>query len=175
MKTQFLKIERTAAFVLITWLLAATRCFAQDFAGIGIALNKENGGFVVKQVLPGGPAALSGKIQANDRIVAIAQEDKPAVKTEGLEIGKVIQMIRGPKGTAIHLTLVAGQGENTDPRVVSLVRSEIKNLSAGTTAPGAFEPGKAAPEIEGEDMDGKKFKLSDYRGKAVMLDFWGDW
>lgn len=35
--------------------------------------------------------------------------------------------------------------------------------------------GKVVPEIEGEDMDGKKFKLSDYRGKVVMLDFWGHW
>jgi hypothetical protein len=35
--------------------------------------------------------------------------------------------------------------------------------------------GKLAPEIEGEDVDGKKFKLSDYRGKVVVLDFWGHW
>jgi tetratricopeptide (TPR) repeat protein len=35
--------------------------------------------------------------------------------------------------------------------------------------------GKTAPEIEGEDIDGKKFKLSDYRGKVVVLDFWGNW
>lgn len=35
--------------------------------------------------------------------------------------------------------------------------------------------GKVAPEIDGEDIDGKKFKLSDYRGKVVMIDFWGHW
>ena len=35
--------------------------------------------------------------------------------------------------------------------------------------------GKKAPEIQGEDIDGKKFKLSDYRGKVVVLDFWGNW
>lgn len=35
--------------------------------------------------------------------------------------------------------------------------------------------GKVAPDIEGEDVDGESFKLSDYRGKVVMLDFWGDW
>jgi hypothetical protein len=39
---------------------------------------------------------------------------------------------------------------------------EIRNLSVG----------KEAPDIEGEDQDGKRFKLSDYRGKAVLLDFW---
>jgi hypothetical protein len=35
--------------------------------------------------------------------------------------------------------------------------------------------GKPAPEIEGEDADGKQFKLSDYKGKVVLLDFWGNW
>ncbi|MHB8520806.1 MAG: peroxiredoxin family protein [Limisphaerales bacterium] len=35
--------------------------------------------------------------------------------------------------------------------------------------------GKPAPEIEGQDVDGGRFKLSDYRGKVVMVDFWGDW
>jgi hypothetical protein len=35
--------------------------------------------------------------------------------------------------------------------------------------------GKEVPDIEGEDIDGKKFKLSDYRGKVVVLDFWGNW
>jgi len=35
--------------------------------------------------------------------------------------------------------------------------------------------GKVAPEIEGADLDGVAFKLSDYRGKVVVLDFWGDW
>jgi AhpC/TSA family protein len=32
--------------------------------------------------------------------------------------------------------------------------------------------GKEAPDIEGEDQDGKRFKLSDYRGKVVLLDIW---
>lgn len=35
--------------------------------------------------------------------------------------------------------------------------------------------GQPAPEIEGIDHNGKPMKLSDYRGKVVLLDFWGDW
>jgi thiol-disulfide isomerase/thioredoxin len=35
--------------------------------------------------------------------------------------------------------------------------------------------GKAAPELEGEDMDGRKLRLSDYRGKVVALVFWATW
>ncbi len=35
--------------------------------------------------------------------------------------------------------------------------------------------GQPAPEIVGEDLTGVAFKLSDYRGKVVVLDFWGHW
>ncbi|MBL8901438.1 MAG: redoxin domain-containing protein [Planctomycetes bacterium] len=35
--------------------------------------------------------------------------------------------------------------------------------------------GMTAPDIEANDLDGVAFKLSDYRGKVVVLDFWGDW
>jgi hypothetical protein len=35
--------------------------------------------------------------------------------------------------------------------------------------------GKVAPDIEGSDLDEVEFKLSDYRGKVVVIDFWGDW
>ena len=35
--------------------------------------------------------------------------------------------------------------------------------------------GDTAPEIDGEDLDSQRFKLSDYRGKVVLLDFWGHW
>jgi hypothetical protein len=35
--------------------------------------------------------------------------------------------------------------------------------------------GQPAPEIVGEDIDGAPFKLSDFRGRVVVLNFWGDW
>jgi hypothetical protein len=35
--------------------------------------------------------------------------------------------------------------------------------------------GKPAPEIAGDDLDSKAFKLSDYKGKVILLDFWGFW
>jgi hypothetical protein len=35
--------------------------------------------------------------------------------------------------------------------------------------------GMVAPDFECTDADGVKFKLSDYRGKVVVVDFWGDW
>jgi hypothetical protein len=42
---------------------------------------------------------------------------------------------------------------------------EMRNLAIG----------QVAPDIEGQDVDGKKFKLSEYAGKVRVIDFWGDW
>lgn len=43
--------------------------------------------------------------------------------------------------------------------------NELRNLAVG----------KVAPEIEGEDIDGKPMRLSDHRGKVVVLTFWATW
>lgn len=61
---------------------------------------------------------------------------------------------------------------------------DVKDFRGGTLADAAkkmldeirhYGIGKTVPEAQGEDTDGKKFKLSDYRGKVVLLDFWGNW
>jgi len=39
----------------------------------------------------------------------------------------------------------------------------------------AFAPGSVAPDFTAQDQDGKTFKLSEYRGKVVVVDFWGFW
>jgi len=48
-------------------------------------------------------------------------------------------------------------------------------LQAASGAKGGFEVGSIAPEISGKDLDGKPMKLSEFRGKVVVLDFWGFW
>lgn len=175
MKISLRKTRVVAAIALSFSFVLGERGLSQEMSGIGVALQAEEGRFVVKQVLAGGPAAASGQIKPGDRIVAIAQDDKPAVPTEGLPIAKAVQMLRGPKGTVVQLTIATGEGEEAAQRIVTLVRGELKLLRPAPAAAVAFEPGKAAPEIEGEDVEGKRFKLSDYRGKVVLLDFWGDW
>ena len=45
----------------------------------------------------------------------------------------------------------------------------LAELARGTTI------GRVALEIAGEDIDGVPFRLSDYLGKVVVLDFWGHW
>ena len=48
-------------------------------------------------------------------------------------------------------------------------------LHAADSTKTGFEIGNAAPEITGNDLEGKPMKLSEFRGKVVVLDFWGFW
>ncbi len=57
--------------------------------------------------------------------------------------------------------------------IVVLVGASLAAWYRFGTGKGAV--GRAAPEIVGTDLDGRPMKLSDFRGKVVMLDFWGDW
>lgn len=41
--------------------------------------------------------------------------------------------------------------------------------------PARLAIGEVAPDIEALDLFDVPFKLSDYRGKIVVIDFWGDW
>ncbi|MCA8975108.1 MAG: redoxin domain-containing protein [Planctomycetes bacterium] len=64
------------------------------------------------------------------------------------------------------LESVAGVTEDADLRAEAEdALFEVRHLQVGCEA----------PDIAGKDVDGVEFKLSDYRGKAVLLDFWGFW
>jgi hypothetical protein len=63
-----------------------------------------------------------------------------------------------------------GGGASTANKPVPGGTSEV--VSEKSPAPAI---GDLAPEIEGSDLNDVAFKLSDYKGKVVVLDFWGDW
>lgn len=53
--------------------------------------------------------------------------------------------------------------------------SEYAQAHLSPHAPADLAIGATAPEIGGRDLDGNPLRLSDLRGKVVVLDFWGDW
>ncbi len=97
-----------------------------SLTGIGAELLSEDGYCTIRRLLPGGPAQKSKKIKEKDRIVAVAQGDKPPVDVVDMNLTKVVQMIRGPKGTEVRLTIRPEGGAVSDSKVIALVRDEIK-------------------------------------------------
>jgi carboxyl-terminal processing protease len=95
--------------------------------GIGAVLQSEEGYVKVSEVMPGGPAALDGRIHDGDWIVAVGPEGGELVDIINMPLRKVVRMIRGEKGTKVQLGIIGG-GKSLGgvPEVIVLTRDEIK-------------------------------------------------
>ena len=114
--------------------------------GIGALLQQEED-YVKIVELHNGPAKKSQKIKPGDRIVAVAQGDAEPVEVIGEKLQKVVEMIRGDKGTEVRLTMIPKEAtDETERKVVSLVRDEIK--------------------LEGNEAKGRIYEQTDASGKT---------
>lgn len=96
-----------------------------SLVGIGAVLQSEDGYAKIKDLVPGGPAKMEGSLKINDRIAAVAQGEKEFVDTIGMRLDKVVEMIRGKKGTKVRLQVIPA----TDPaqrKIVQIMREEVK-------------------------------------------------
>ena len=94
--------------------------------GIGASLENEDGYCKVRELLPGGPAARGGQLKPGDRIVAVAQAGKEPVDIVNMPLSRTVELIRGPKGSTVTLTVIpAGSAIGSPTKTTSLVRDEI--------------------------------------------------
>ena len=96
--------------------------------GIGARLMTEDGYTKVVEIIPGGPAFKSKKLNADDRIISVAQGvDGEFVDVVGWRITDVVQLIRGPKESTVRLQILrATDGPTAKPVEISLVRDKVK-------------------------------------------------
>ena len=90
-----------------------------------------------------------------DACAGLMEEDQVDLKLEAIELLE-------------HVAEVAAEVEyrgDTFGAACARELYELRNLEVGVVA----------PDITGQDLDGVDFALSDYRGKVVVLDFWGNW
>jgi len=100
---------------------------ALSLFGIGALLQSEDGYCKIKSLVAGGPAERSKKLKENDRIIAVAQGEGEPVDVVDMKLSKVVEMIRGKKGTEVRLTVIPADASDPSMRkVVNLVRDEIK-------------------------------------------------
>lgn len=96
--------------------------------GIGAQLQKQDDVVAIREIVPGGPASVSGKLKSGDRVVGVGQGDSGAMEdVVGWRIDDVVAKIRGAKGTKVRLDVIPAEaGLDSKPSRVVLVRDKIR-------------------------------------------------
>jgi len=117
--------------------------------GIGASLMNEDGYTVIKEIIPGGAAALDGRLKPEDRVTAVGQGDSgEMVDVADMKLNDVVAMIRGKRGTVVRLqVMVGGAGES---QVYNITRASIELKSSEAQAK-VFQ--------QGQKSDGSPFRL----------------
>jgi carboxyl-terminal processing protease len=97
-----------------------------SLVGIGAVLKSEDGYVSIVSLVPGGPADLDKRLKPTDKIEAVAQAEGPFEDVVGMKLDKVVQLIRGEKGTMVRLKVIPADAVSRSTRVIiPLVRDEI--------------------------------------------------
>jgi len=114
--------------------------------GIGASLQNVDGYCTIHELIPGGPGARSGQLKPGDRIVAVKQAKGEPVDVVNIPLTRTVQMIRGPKGTKVTLTVLpAGGSEGAPAKTVLLIRDQIKLEDQAAKAEIVDLPNGSAP------------------------------
>jgi carboxyl-terminal processing protease len=98
-----------------------------SYEGIGASLQLTDDYVTVIDVIAGGPAAVSGKLSANDRITAVGEgKTGELVDVIGWRLDDVVQKIRGPGNTTVRLQILpAGAAPGSAQKIVEFTRNRV--------------------------------------------------
>jgi carboxyl-terminal processing protease len=97
-----------------------------SYEGIGASLQLVDDYVTVLNVLPGGPAAISGQLNANDRITAVGEGKGKPVDVIGWRLDDVVQLIRGKINTVVKLQILpAGATPGSQEKTLELTRNKV--------------------------------------------------
>ncbi len=95
--------------------------------GIGAVLSGDTEYTEVQKVVPGGPAEMSGQLQAGDRIIGIAQGRRGKMQdVVGWRLQDVVEQVRGKKGSVVRLLIMPKSSAAGISREITLVRDTIR-------------------------------------------------
>ena len=103
--------------------------------GIGATLRSEDGYTVIQEVMIGSPAQKTKKLKIGDKIVGVAQGDGAFADVVDMKLNRVVEQIRGEKGTVVRLKVIPADAGNASEREeIAIVRDEIKLDDQGAKA-----------------------------------------
>jgi len=98
-----------------------------NYEGIGAQLQLVDDYVTVMNVIEGGPAAVAGTLNTNDRITGVGQgHDGAFTEVIGWRLDDVVQLIRGKAGTMVKLQILpAGAAPGSPEKVLELTRNKV--------------------------------------------------
>jgi len=115
--------------------------------GIGALLGLEEDNCIVKEIVPGGPADLGRVLKPNDKIISVAQTGKEPIEIIGMKLRKIVDMIRGEKGTDVHLLVQPADATDPSVRKEVVITRDIVKLNAARARAAVFQ----VPDAEGKE------------------------
>ena len=99
-----------------------------SYFGIGASLQLDEDYVQIVNIIPGGPAAIDGKLKPKDRITGVAQgPEGDMVDVIGWRLDDVVDLIRGPANTVVRLQVIpAGALPGSSEKVIPLTRDQVK-------------------------------------------------
>lgn len=98
-----------------------------SLVGIGAVLRTDDGYAKIVEVVPGGPADKDGRLKPNDRIAAVAQGKGPFEDVIDMKLDKVVEKIRGAKGSQVRIQVIPANSSDPSKRnVIEITREEVK-------------------------------------------------
>ena len=79
--------------------------FSGELEGIGAQLTQKNSYIEVVKIIPGSPSWKQGELEVGDNIIKVAQDNEEPVDVVDMRLDDAVQLIRGPKGTKVTLTI----------------------------------------------------------------------
>lgn len=133
--------------------------------GIGARLQKDMDNIKVVELISGGPAWTDGRLEVGDVIKKVKQEDeKKAVSIVGMSITDAVELIRGPKGSKVTLTLKKVDGTTKDIQLTrDVVEIEETYAKSATTKMGDKKFGFI-------DLPSFYFNMEDYNQRNAASD-----
>ncbi len=106
-----------------------------QLVGIGALLGVEDDYCIVKEIVPGGPADIGRELKPNDKIISVAEKGAEPVEIIGMKLRKIVDKIRGKKGTPVSLLIQpADASDSSVRREIIIVRDTVKLNSARARA-----------------------------------------
>jgi len=93
------------------------------FEGIGARLQKKPEGTTVVEIISGGPVWRAKALEVGDELLKVRQEEGEAVDISGMRLDDAIELIKGPKGTTVYLTVKRTTGVVEE---VSVIRDVVE-------------------------------------------------